>query len=210
MAVALKPVVARQLSLAVPLAIARFMEVRKLERALADRKIVERAKERLMVQLGSRKTRHIDPSARPPWARGLRSSRWLAASSASSAGPARPAAPGPPFESSPDIWSAIRAGDDDLRHALVAPIRREADHGRAGRIARLVAEMNSLVERTLIEELYAASKAGLVWTSSVRGICCLRPGVPGLSRRPSRCAPGTASTSSPRPAPPASEHVALK
>ena len=52
MAIALKPATARQLSVAVPLAIARFTELRALERSLAERKIVERAKGQLMVRLG--------------------------------------------------------------------------------------------------------------------------------------------------------------
>jgi polyphosphate kinase len=68
-----------------------------------------------------------------------------------------------------------------LRDALVSRLRREADHARAGRPARLVAKMNSLVDRALIEELYAASAAGVDIDLIVRGVCCLRPGVPGLS-----------------------------
>jgi polyphosphate kinase len=69
----------------------------------------------------------------------------------------------------------------ELRDGLVARIRREADHARAGRRARLIAKMNSLVDRSLIEELYAASQAGVRIDLIVRGICCLRPGVAGLS-----------------------------
>jgi polyphosphate kinase len=80
-----------------------------------------------------------------------------------------------------------------FRHILMAPtgmreafqqrIRREADHARRGEPARLVAKMNSLVDRTLIEELYGASQAGVRIDLIVRGICCLRPGIPGLSDR---------------------------
>jgi polyphosphate kinase len=70
-----------------------------------------------------------------------------------------------------------------LRDAVIERIRREAEHARAGRPARLIAKMNSLVDVRLIEELYAASQAGVETDLIVRGICCLRPGVPGLSDR---------------------------
>jgi polyphosphate kinase len=68
-----------------------------------------------------------------------------------------------------------------LRDGLVDRIRREADHARAGREGRIIAKMNSLVDHQLIEELYAASAAGVRIDLIVRGICCLRPEVPGLS-----------------------------
>src|SRR5262249_19974699 len=71
----------------------------------------------------------------------------------------------------------------ELRDALVERIRREAGHARAGRPARLVAKMNSLVDQRLVEELSAASQAGGAVDLIVRGICCLRPGVPGRTER---------------------------
>ena len=71
----------------------------------------------------------------------------------------------------------------DLRDGLVARIRREADHARAGRPARIIAKMNGLADRRLIEELYGASEAGVTIDLIVRGICCLRPEVPELSSR---------------------------
>jgi len=71
----------------------------------------------------------------------------------------------------------------ELRDGFLARIRREAEHARAGRPARLIAKVNSLVDRRLIEELYAASQAGVQIDLIVRGMCCLRPGVPGLSDR---------------------------
>ena len=70
-----------------------------------------------------------------------------------------------------------------LRDGLVERIRREADHARSGRPARIIAKMNGLVDRRLIEELYRASEAGVRIDLIVRGMCCLRPGVPGLSSR---------------------------
>ena len=68
-----------------------------------------------------------------------------------------------------------------LRDSMIARIRREIEHAQAGRPARLIAKLNSLVDQTLIEELYAASQAGVQIDLIVRGICCLRPGLTGVS-----------------------------
>jgi polyphosphate kinase len=70
---------------------------------------------------------------------------------------------------------------ESLREGMIQRIQREADHARAGRPARIIAKMNALVDRRLIEELYEASAAGVRIDLIVRGICCLRPEVPGLS-----------------------------
>jgi polyphosphate kinase len=70
-----------------------------------------------------------------------------------------------------------------LRTALVEKIRREAAHARAGRPARIVAKVNSLVDWPIIQELYEASQAGVRIDLLVRGTCCLRPGAPGVSER---------------------------
>ena len=71
----------------------------------------------------------------------------------------------------------------ELHARVQALIRREADHARAGLPARIVAKMNALVDEETIRSLYEASQAGVEIDLIVRGICCLRPGVPGLSGR---------------------------
>jgi polyphosphate kinase len=69
----------------------------------------------------------------------------------------------------------------DLRERLTALIRREAEHARAGRPCGIRAKMNQLQDPQMIRELYQASLAGVPIVLNVRGLCCLRAGVPGLS-----------------------------
>lgn len=70
-----------------------------------------------------------------------------------------------------------------LHQAIVSKIDREADHARAGKPGRIIAKLNALTEPTIIQALYRASRAGVCVDLIVRGICCLRPGVPGVSDR---------------------------
>ena len=68
-----------------------------------------------------------------------------------------------------------------LHSGMLERIEREADNARRGRPARIIAKMNGLEEKTIIDALYEASQAGVKIDLIVRGICSLRPGVPGLS-----------------------------
>jgi len=69
----------------------------------------------------------------------------------------------------------------DLQSRLEQMIEREAGHAREGLPARIVVKVNSLVDRETIEALYRASQAGVKIDLIVRGICCLRPGLKGVS-----------------------------
>ena len=70
-----------------------------------------------------------------------------------------------------------------LQERTLALIHAETEAARQGKPARIVAKMNGLVDRDLIEAMYAASTAGVEIDLIVRGMCCLRPGLPGVSER---------------------------
>jgi polyphosphate kinase len=83
--------------------------------------------------------------------------------------------------SAPAKWNSLIVAPLGLHEATLGLIAREAEHARQGRPARIVAKMNSLVDEDVIEALYRASQVGVPISLIVRGICCLRPGVPGVS-----------------------------
>ncbi len=81
----------------------------------------------------------------------------------------------------PQGFHALWVAPLHLRQHVIEEIRRCIAEHRADAPARITLKMNSLVDPTIIDELYAASQAGVVVDLIVRGICCLRPGVSGLS-----------------------------
>ncbi|MFO0573355.1 MAG: polyphosphate kinase 1 [Polyangia bacterium] len=83
--------------------------------------------------------------------------------------------------SQPPRWHRLCVAPLGLRERILDHIEAEAQNARAGRPARIIAKMNALSERDVIKALYRASQAGVQIDLMVRGICCLRPGVPGVS-----------------------------
>ncbi|MBI3465433.1 MAG: polyphosphate kinase 1 [Planctomycetes bacterium] len=78
-------------------------------------------------------------------------------------------------------WKKLLVAPVDLRERVIELIDRERGHAEAGRPARIVVKMNSLVEPSVIDALYRAGQAGVSIDLVIRGICCLRPGLPGMS-----------------------------
>lgn len=78
-------------------------------------------------------------------------------------------------------WNHLLVAPRHMRDAFVERIEREAYNATLGRPAGIIAKMNSLVDPDMIDALYAAGQCGVSIRLIVRGVCCLRPGVPGLS-----------------------------
>ncbi|MBX3233785.1 MAG: polyphosphate kinase 1 [Labilithrix sp.] len=83
--------------------------------------------------------------------------------------------------SAPAKWNSLIVAPLGLHEATLGLIARETENARQGRPSRIVAKMNALVDEDVIEALYRASQAGVLISLMIRGICCLRPGVPGVS-----------------------------
>ncbi|HEU4525972.1 MAG TPA: polyphosphate kinase 1, partial [Gemmatimonadales bacterium] len=82
---------------------------------------------------------------------------------------------------SPAGYRQLIVAPRGMRERFLAMIHRETEHHRAGRPARIMAKMNALVDPDVIVALYQASQAGVPIDLIVRGICCLRPGLTGIS-----------------------------
>lgn len=78
-------------------------------------------------------------------------------------------------------YQSLLVSPNGVREGLTERIRREIGHQKTGKAGRIRIKMNSLVDEQIIDELYRASKAGVTVEILVRGMCALRPGVPGLS-----------------------------
>ena len=83
--------------------------------------------------------------------------------------------------SQPQRFRQIEMAPLGLREKLMEMIEAEIDHKRHKQKAMIIGKLNALVDEKMIEALYAASQAGVRIRLNIRGVCCLRPGVPGLS-----------------------------
>jgi polyphosphate kinase len=79
------------------------------------------------------------------------------------------------------LWQKLVVAPEQLHHRTMELIEEQTERAKAGRPSRIFAKLNSLVDYRIIEALYRASQAGVPVELLVRGICCLRPGLPGIS-----------------------------
>jgi len=85
------------------------------------------------------------------------------------------------WKAGPNAYRPLLVAPVTLHTDMLALIAREASHAKAGRPARIIAKMNGLLDVPTIDALYAASQAGVEIDLIVRGMCALRPGIPGFS-----------------------------
>jgi len=78
-------------------------------------------------------------------------------------------------------YNALLVAPVGLRQGFRALVEREIEHAKAGRPARMIVKNNAVADQGMIKTLYRASQAGVVIDMIVRGLCCLRPGIPGIS-----------------------------
>lgn len=81
----------------------------------------------------------------------------------------------------PSKFHRIKMAPTELRETFISKIRREVSNAKEGKPAQIIAKMNALVDKQIILELYRASQSGVTIKLIIRGICCLRPGVKGVS-----------------------------
>jgi len=78
-------------------------------------------------------------------------------------------------------WHKLVVAPDDLQRRTIELIEEQAERARKGQPSRIFAKLNSLADRRVIAALYQASQVGVPIELVIRGICCLRPGIPGIS-----------------------------
>lgn len=83
--------------------------------------------------------------------------------------------------SEPPVWNKLMVAPIWLKDRFLTLINRETDNAKKGKEARIIAKMNALCDPMIIEALYKASAAGVKIDLIVRGICCLKTGIPGIS-----------------------------
>jgi len=83
--------------------------------------------------------------------------------------------------SRPPAFHHIEIAPTGLRNKVIGLIRREVEHVKAGRVGHMILKLNNVQDPTLISELYRASQAGVKIDMILRSVCCLRPGIPGIS-----------------------------
>jgi len=83
--------------------------------------------------------------------------------------------------SEPATWNKLVVAPNWLRNRFISLIKRETKHALEGKEAKIICKMNSLCDKEIIQRLYEASAAGVQIQLIIRGICCLKTGIPGVS-----------------------------